>query len=481
MIKKTLSLIYAVFMCCALIAQEFKIESSEAFDKLHKNEVTKIAFASAYGFSTYSYLENVFLDNQKEITITKYDQNLKRFGTIHFNLPKLNLRAAELNTVLEVNNEQLIFISNSMSKNKGIREVYAQVYDLKSNSVSDHKIIASYPIASYSKSGQIEVSYSEDKSKIVVLANLPFVKKTNEKIKIWTFNSNLETLWSSEHNLNLTAERAHNQDVHISNNGNVYVVKRHKYNSKKATSSLITINGENKTEKLISSPSFFTRKTSLINIGLEDLIFGYYYEGKVPNIDHNSDKGNATTGLFLYSIASNKFLGKHKFDSKNPNTKNLASLNTIFTYTLGEDLFIVSEKQTYSSKFKSDKSTDLDYLYTHGPTIVINLDINGTLKDISYITNSKTYKNEQNERASVAVLPLNGGLKLMYNQSTFRMSSFYNEDKTTYNNLPTKYNQSQSVSTSYMTPKSFKSVKDYNIAYFAASNGNKLWLNKMSW
>ena len=462
-------------------SQEFKIESSKVYKKPDKNRVTKTVFATPYGFSTYSYLKNVFLDNQKEITITKYDQDLNDFETKRFNLPKLDLRAADLDKVIELD-DKLIFISNSMSKKKGIRNIYAQIFDAETSVVSDAKIIASYAISSYSKSGQVAVNVSENKQQIVVLANMPFVKKTKQKIKVWTFNTNLETIWETEHSLSLESERAHNQDIHISNNGIVYLVKRYKYNSKKAISSLITINKDTKTETTLSEPNYFIRNTTLLNLGFEHLITGFYYDGKVPYVNNNSDKGNATSGVFLYNANSEKLLGKHKFAVNDKPVKNLSSVVPIFTYAFGDDLYIVGEKQTYSSKFKEGNSTELDYLYNHGPTVIINMDTKGTLKDMQLLNNTNTFKNELSERASIAVLPLNG-LKLFYNKSRFSISSFYGtEERTAWNQPPTKYREdNDAISASSLIPQSLVKVKDYNLIYFVATNGDSFWLNKITW
>jgi len=460
-------------------AQEFKIESSKAYKKANPNEVYEVVFATPYGFSTYSYLKNVFLDNTKAINITKYDQQLNAFETKTFNLPKLDLRAADLDKVIALETK-LIFISNSMSKKKGVREIYAQVYDSETGAISEHQIIASYAIDSYSKSGQLEVNASEDKTKIVVFANLPYVKKTNEKIKTWVFDNQLQPLWSAAHDLIVDSERAHDQDVNVSNDGVVYVTKRHDYNSKKATSTIITITDNSVSETVISEPTFYVRNTSLVNIGTENLIAGYYFEGNVPKVDYNSLEGNATTGVFLYSPNSKKLLGKHPFNPAEGNVKDLTSIAPLHANVIGDDIYLIGEKQTYTSKFKSDKSTDLDYIYTHGPTVITNLDTKGTLKNMRLLYNDTTFKNENSEKSSIATVVLNGGLKLFYNKNDFTISSYFNTDKVTYNMLATKYESGSSAS-SYLVPQSLKMVDDYNLIYFVATNGETYWLNKMSW
>ncbi len=460
--------------------QDYKIESSTVYEKSHPNAVTNIAFATPYGFSTYSYLNNVFKDNQKEITVTKYDQQLSAFETKRFNLPKLELRAADLDKVIELDNK-LIFISNSMSKKKGIRNVYAQVFDNETSTVSDASIIASYPISSYSKSGQIEVAVSDNKQQIAVLACMPFVKKMKQSIKVWTYGTDLKPIWEAEHELSLESERAHNQDLHVSNNGIVYLLKRFKYNSKKAISSLISINNTEINEKPLSEPNFFLRNTTLINLGFDHLLAGFYFDGKVPYVDNNSDDGNATSGVFLFDISNDKLLGKHAFNVNNKPVKNLNSVAPIFTHVFGDDLYIVGEKQTYSSKFREGNSMELDYLYNHGPTIFINMDTKGTLKDMQLLNNAKTYKNQLNERASLAIVPLNG-LVTFYNHTGFRISRFYGfEEKITWNGPDTKYDENQGAVSSYIAPKSLEKVKDFNLIYFVTTRNDSFWLNKVTW
>lgn len=461
-------------------SQEFKIESSKSYEKQHPNSVTEVVFATPYGFSTYSYLKNVFLDNEKEITITKYDQQLNDFETVRFNLPKLDRRAADLDRVIELDTK-LIFISNSMTLKDQIRNVYAQVYDSETSTVSEAKIIASFSIDSYSKSGQVEVSTSENKNQIAILAYMPFEKKTKQKIKVWTFDSNLQNIWESDHTLSTDSERAHNQDLHISNNGIVYILNRYDYNSKKAISYLITINNNDKVETVLSEPNFFIRNTAFLNLGFEHRLIGFYLEDKIPRVDNNSDRGNSTTGVFMYDISNQKLLAKHKFTANGKPVKNLTSVAPVFTHMFGDDIYIVGEKQTYSSKFREGNSTELDYLYTHGPTIFINLDNKGTLKDMLLLNNTKTYKNEESDRASLAVLPLNG-LVTFYNNPALRISRFYGfEEKISWNEPPTKYEESYGAVTSYLVPSSLKKVSDFNLAYFVNSHGNKFWLNKITW
>lgn len=49
----------------------------------------------------------------------------------------------------------------------------------------------------------------------------------------------------------------------------------------------------------------------------------------------------------------------------------------------GDDIYMIGEKYLYNSEFRkidNAMSTDLDYLYTYGSSIIVNFDIRGTLK-----------------------------------------------------------------------------------------------------
>ena len=171
-------------------------------------------------------------------------------------------------------------------------------------------------------------------------------------------------------------------------------------------------------------------------------------------------------------------LGKHDFDFSN--SKNLKSLEPIYVNVLGDDIIIVAEKQTYTSKFRG-QTTDLDYFYNYGPSVVINLDTKGTLKSFNYLDNSINLKNDSNERGSIAAMSLNGGLKLFYNKSNLRIASYFDSEKTSHTGIKTKAKNEESGYTSYISPKSLETVRDYNLAYFVSTNGKQFWINKLTW
>ncbi|WP_412986324.1 hypothetical protein [Pontimicrobium sp. IMCC45349] len=458
-------------------AQQYNIEASSQYEKGHPNEVHHIAFQTAYGFSTYGYLDNVFMDNTKEITITKYDQELKAFDTYKFNLPKLGNRAADLLKVIELENK-LVFISKSMDKAKAAHEVYAQVYNNETGVVEDTKTLASIAIEKLSKSGFFQVSISPDNTKIGILANLPFVKKTKEKIKVWVYDSNLNELWKANHTLEFDSERAYDETLLVSNSTEAFILKKQDYHKKTATAHLLKINSSTIDVSLISKSDFKPRDVKLISTGINDVLLGFYWDGKKPAVQMNTTPGDDTQGVFMYDLDSNKITAQHKWNAQG-NTNDLKSLKIVDTKVFADDIYILGEKQLTDSEFKPN-STELKYSHTFGPAILINLNVDGTLKKMNFIFDSKVFQDEQKEKGSFYMLETVDGLRLFYNKNSFTISSYYAEDKVTYPTLSAK-RPSGSTLYPHLIPHSVTPVSNHNMIYFISKYDSNYWFHRVTW
>ena len=75
--------------------------------------------------------------------------------------------------------------------------------------------------------GKHEVAFSQDGSKLVVLSELPGVKKTNENFRISCFAvDGLKRLWSHEKETKWPSKKYYNNDVFVNNNGVAMLFKR---------------------------------------------------------------------------------------------------------------------------------------------------------------------------------------------------------------------------------------------------------------
>ena len=480
--KKYIILLISISLFNYGFAQDFTTEVGSSFKKGDEKEVYQILFPSAYGFMTFHHLDNVMMDNTKAMTLTKYDQALQSIESLTFNLPKMGARAADLVEIIELE-DRLIIISDAMEKKSGKHEIYAQVYSVKDNSVSERKILASFAIEGYSKSGFYNVAISPDKSKIAVFANLPFVKKTQEKVMVSVYDNSLNELWKQSETLSYESSRSYQENTFVLNNGEVVLNKITDAFKKTRKAELLMFNGSTVETTDFSTAGFQPMNMKLIDVNGSPMLAGFYWYGKSAVVKINSKEGNDNDGAFLYDINSKSLIGIHEW-SKNIDSKDLKSLEVVNITVINDDIFMLGEKYLENSEFRKNGSTvttDLDYFYTYGASVIVNMDSKGTLKSFENFMNSKQYKNDDKEKGSFAALYLNDGLRLFSNNDYIRMDSYFNQDESKFNSPSVKPNGTGSNSTPYIIPKTVREVINYNLVYYITNYGNEYWLNKMTW
>ncbi len=459
-------------------AQEFKTEQSQSFKKESEKDVYKIVFPSAYGFMTLHHLDNVMMDNTKAMVLTKYDQSMQSIESKTFNLPKLGLRASDLQEVIELDG-QLIFLSTVMDKKSAKHQVNAQVYSEKENTVSDNKVLASFAISGYSKSGFYEIAISPDQSKIAIVANMPFVKKTKEKVKVWVYDNQLNLLWEQDETLIYDSKRSYREDVFVQNSGVVVVNKTSNAYKKTRKSELLTFNGSTVDTQEFSSPGFMPMGMELVDVNGKSMLAGFFWNGKKSVIRINSKEGNDNDGAFLFDLESSSLIGIHEW-SESLNSKDLKSLEVVDVKVLGDDIYMLGEKFLYDSEFRKNGNTitnEIDYLYTYGSSVIVNLDTKGTLKSFTLLFNSKKYKNAEKEKGSFSALHLENGLRVFANNSNISFNTFFTENKGTFATPRVP----GSTTSPYILPKTVKAVKDYGMVYYITNYGDRYWFNRMTW
>tara|TARA_R110000787_G_scaffold60220_8_gene136570 strand:+ start:11602 stop:13047 length:1446 start_codon:yes stop_codon:yes gene_type:complete len=480
--KKYIIILISIFLFNSSFAQEFKTEVGSSFKKENEQEVYQIVFPSAYGFMTLHHIDNVMMDNTKAMTLTKYDQAMQSIESLTFNLPKMGARAADLAKVIELE-DRLIVISDAMEKRSGKHEIYAQVYSLTENTVSERKVLASFPIDGYSKSGFYNVSVSPDKSKIAVFANLPYIKKTQEKVMISVYDNSLNVLWEQSETLKYDSKRSYQENTFVLNSGDVVLNKISDAFKKTRKSELLKFNGNTVETNDFSSAGFQPMNMKLIDVNGSPMLAGFYWYGKSAVVKINPKEGNDNDGAFLYDINSKTLIGIHEW-TENLDAKDLKSLEVIAIKVVNDDIFMIGEKYLENSEFRKNGSTtttDMDYFYTYGSSVIVNFDTKGTLKGFENFMNSKKYKNDAKEKGSFATMFLNDGLRLFSNNDYIRLDSYFTEEESTFMSPSVKPNGTGSNSTPYVIPKTVREVNNYNLVYYITNYGNEYWLNKMTW
>lgn len=464
-------------------AQTFNTTHSTHFKKESEKDIYNIHFPSAYGFTTLHHLDNVMMDNTKAMVLSKYDQDMKVGETMTFNLPKLGLRASDLQEVLEID-EKLVFLSTVMNKKSAKHNLNAQVFSNIDFSVSDNKILASFAIDGYSKSGFYNIAISPDNSKFAIVANMPFEKKTQEKVMIWVYDIQLNLLWEQTETLSFESDRAYDEDVFLQNSGVVIMHKTVDAYKKSRNSKLLSFNGKGVEIFDFSAEGFMPMNMQLINVNGLPMLTGFFWNGQKTVLKINSKEGNDNDGAFLYDLGTNTLLGMHEWSDK-LDTSDLKSLEIVDIIIKGDNIYMIGEKYLYDSEFRktSNKmSTDIDYIYTYGSSVIVNFDTKGTLKSFTPLFKSNQYKNEAKERGSLSTLVLENGVRIFSNNDNhITMSSFFGGNDVTFNR-PTVIPFDNGTSTvPNIIPHTVRDVKDYAMVYYITQYRDRYWFNKMTW
>ncbi|WP_040280892.1 hypothetical protein [Psychroserpens damuponensis] len=464
-------------------AQVFNTEHSAHFTKESKKDIYKIHFPTAYGFTTLHHLDNVMMDNIKAMVFTKYDQEMKAGETMTFNLPKLGLRASDLQETIEID-DKLIVLSTVMDKKSAKHNLNAQVFNNTNFSVNDNKVIASFPIEKYSKSGFYNIAISPDQTKFAIVANMPFVKKTQEKVKVWVYDMQLNLLWEQSETLSYESDRAYNEQIFLQNSGIVLMNKTIDAYKKSRHNKLLAFNGKGVETFDFSQDGFLPMNMQLINVNGLPMLTGFYWNGKKTIIKINSKEGNENNGAFLYDLGTKTLIGIHEWSDK-LDASDLKSLEVVDVTIKGDDIYMIGEKYLYDSEFRKNgntTTTDLDYLYTYGSSVIVNFDTKGTLKGFIPLFNSKQYKNEAKERGSLTTLVLENGLRVFSNNDNhITMNSFFVDARETFNYPRVIPFDHGTATIPNVIPHTVRDVKNYAMVYYITQYRDRYWFNKMTW
>lgn len=186
--------------------------------------IEKLLFSNDEGF----YLLRGKRDLTSVVTywIEQYDQNLKlnKTSKIEFNLGVMG-ESQNIEDIIAANGKMYALISH-WSKTKASYSLSISSLST-SGELSDLGELDAISAQKIMNSGFYNFSVSDDGSKLIVLAELPFVKETKEIIRVSCFElSSMKLLWKQERELDWPCEKARNNYISVDNDGSAYIFKR---------------------------------------------------------------------------------------------------------------------------------------------------------------------------------------------------------------------------------------------------------------
>jgi hypothetical protein len=202
--------------------------------------------------------------------------------------------------------------------------------------------IATFNAEKLSKRGRFKVSLSDNLNFLTVLAEPEFIKGENEKIEVTLFNDDFKELWKSLYEFNYEFARVVDNNILVSDEGNVYIIRKTNIKGNYTPFSIFSFN-QNKTwsefkidlldekKKIVSYKTAFSTKGELT-------LGGFYTEdGRVVIGGDNID------GMFMCKLSlkgENRLLvNTSEFKNKR---KNLVLRNMLTDEN--DNMFLTSEK-----------------------------------------------------------------------------------------------------------------------------------------
>lgn len=166
------------------------------------------------------------ISTEEHYWIESYNTEFQLTGTekVNFSVGVMG-NSYDIEHIQAVNGTIYLFVSHwEKAAQKHSLSVHKLSADGSMEKVSDLDVIDAQKLMNR---GQFEVSFSDDGSKLSVLSELPFVKKTNEKLRISCYEvSSMNKLWSNADELDWPSKRAYNNEIAVDNQGRVLLFKK---------------------------------------------------------------------------------------------------------------------------------------------------------------------------------------------------------------------------------------------------------------
>ncbi|MEM9678823.1 MAG: hypothetical protein AAF901_00750, partial [Bacteroidota bacterium] len=374
-----------------------------------------LVFPTASGFTTYS-IEKLGPHHYapEAVYVTKFDNSGKDVSSVDIALPKRSGKDATLLKVIEGDNKLYIF-SHVAVKKDGKNVLYAQVYNNVTDEVSGVKDIVTLPIAKVNNSGFFNIAISEDKSTLAVLVNEPFKKKTNEGIQVLTLDADLQEKSKAVHQLSFESERAYTETLFVENDAKVNIVKKIGLHKKEPKTTLITINGEDKTEQQISADGFYISDTEVVSINGKHYLLGFATDNAKPVVSMGGAKDNS---YFLYDISDQKLIKHQEWSRetiKRVLGKGYIGLKVKTVFIDNDDIYLVGDCYSKHSEPIEGKNFEYNYRHWFGPGVMIKLNTSGEVMYETPLTYGEAHYNDMKYLGSFFPFLKDGKLHILAN------------------------------------------------------------------
>lgn len=377
--------IYIVLLVCVFgstFAQNQ--EWGEKFDFDTKNELEpKFVLTDNYNNYLLTVVNKFGMVASNQIILRKFDQKNTLIETITHPFPVL-AGGGTLHNFLgsfAIGSEKVVVFTQSYSGKSKRDEVYQHVFD-KATKKFTSTLLMGFPIVSNSKSGDVTVKQSQNGQFFAVNYKAANSKKEPEVNHLMVLNSStLAVVWKKEVTF---MNEFFTRHLVATNSGKV-VLTRLPYGYK-LDNYLVLVTEQEQTDLKVGE-SIKIHEPVAISIGTQDYLLAMNYPSKGVR---RGDFGD----LLLYDLSSGTILKNNEVSGFNSVTK-IEEVNFPYIVMENNEIAIFAEAKVDATPAPVPGSTGFPVSkYTHGPSFLITMNLEGTVKAMKPIPSSSS--NEAN-------------------------------------------------------------------------------------
>ncbi len=411
--KISLSILLLLIINSKINAQDVSFKWAQLQDVKHEGLIDpKIVLASENGFYTYSnQSKSIFT---YDFYISKFDENAAFLKTQKINLPQRLKNEAIIKNVFESkDNKSLFLISELISNKENLNLLYIQKYNTTSEKLEAEIELNKIVFEKLSNSGSALICQSEDNSKFAAITYYPQIKDSNEKIKAIVYDEQFKKLWEKEYSLNHPSEKGYNEQLFITNEGEIILVKIIDEYKKDPKIFVFKINESEIKEIKISELEFYPLAYKIIQDKKKEIyISGYFTDNWKPTI---SVGGRKAKGVFTFNISQPKLTHKSNWDEKIKNDFiNLSLLDLTF---INNELHLIGDVNSKKEVKSTTTSFESNFIYNSGPGVISKIDSNNKLVTSIFDYDEMIFNNRNGNVISFKPIQFKNELFLLGNDS----------------------------------------------------------------
>lgn len=222
--KKLIAIIFALSLVQGMQAQEINF-----IEPRFEQDLPRPVFSTFQAGNRYYILQKQFNMSSPvlyDMQLNVYDAAYKPIASVRLD-KTLEMGDANLQNGFFVVNGSLVQFKSEFKNDGGNKKMKLFYYPFDQNGKRQKgTLLSMFPSEKAMNAGNFHVTVSKDGSKIAVFSELPFTKDANEEAILTVYDQSWTEVWKKTVHFPYPSERGPQNDIFVSNSGDVVIVKR---------------------------------------------------------------------------------------------------------------------------------------------------------------------------------------------------------------------------------------------------------------